>query len=212
MSDTEDELEAAASKIIEAAEAAEAAAALAPPEAQSPEEIISGLQAQVAELKDQALRAVAEAENVRRRAAREKLEASKYAIANLARDLLAVTDTLGRAIGSITEETSAAGGEALKSLAEGMEITQRQLLGIFERHGITPINPLGGKFDPNFHQAVFESPSEGQPDGVVIQVLQPGYVIGERLLRPAMVGVAKNMSASKGGDTPITGGTIDTTA
>lgn len=206
MSDMEDELEAAASKIIADAEAQ----AVAP--APQPEQIIAGLEAQISELKDQTLRAVAEAENVRRRAVKEKQDASKYAIANLARDLLAVTDTLARAIGSVSEETRATGGEAIKGLVEGMEITERQLLGIFERHGITPINPLGEKFDPNFHQAVFEVPDSGAPDGIVIQLLQTGYVIGERLLRPAMVGVAKNAPASKGGDAPATGGLLDTSA
>ncbi len=154
-------------------------------------QIIADLEAQLAEQKDHALRAVAEAENVRRRAAKEKIEASKYAIANMARDLLAVPDTLSRALDGIDEAARAAGGEGLKNLLDGIELTQRQLLGIFERHGIKPINPLGEKFDPNFHQAVFEVPGSGAPDGTVIQLLQAGYVIGERLLRPAMVGVAK---------------------
>ncbi len=174
--------------------------------APGPEERIAGLQTEVAELKDQLLRAVAEMENIRRRAAREKLDASKFAIASLARDLLAVPDTLDRAIGSIAESVRAQEGVA--SLIEGMELTMRQLLGIFERHGVKPIHPMGEKFDPNFHQAMFEAPDTGQPDGTIVQILQAGYVIGDRLLRPAMVGVAKG-----GGPTAATpGSTIDTSA
>jgi len=174
----------------------------------TPEQIIADLEAQVVELKDQALRAVAEAENVRRRSAREKLEAGKYSIASLARDLLAVPDTLARAIaGAASEDTTPDGG--LKNLLEGIELTQRQLLNIFERHGIKPIDPLGEKFDPNFHQAVFDVPDSGAPDGTVIQILQTGYVIGERLLRPAMVGVAKSTQAGAG---ETAGHSIDTSA
>jgi len=172
----------------------------------TPEELIARLIAEMADLKDQLLRAVAEGENIRRRAAKEKQDASKFAIASLARDLLAVPDTLDRAIASIPDEVRAQ--EGVTSLIEGMELTQRQLLGIFERHGIKPIHPMGEKFDPNFHQAMFEAPDTGQPDGTIVQILQMGYVIGDRLLRPAMVGVAKG-----GGQNAATpGSTIDTSA
>ena len=171
-----------------------------------PEEVIAALAAEVTELKDQLLRAVAEGENVRRRAAREKLDASKFAIASLARDLLAVPDTLDRAIGSIGEDVR--DQEGVVNLIEGIELTQRQLLGIFERHGIKPIHPMGEKFDPNFHQAMFEAPDTGQPDGTIVQILQAGYVIGDRLLRPAMVGVAKG----GGQNTGLPGNTVDTSA
>ncbi len=176
----------------------------APPPA--PEELITRLVAEAADLKDQLLRAVAEGENIRRRAAKEKQDASKFAIASLARDLLAVPDTLDRAIASIPGEVRAQEGVA--SLIEGMELTQRQLLGIFERHGIKPIHPMGEKFDPNFHQAMFEAPDTGQPDGTIVQILQMGYVIGDRLLRPAMVGVAKGGGQNAGAP----GSTIDTSA
>lgn len=172
-----------------------------------PEEVAVRLEAEVAELKDQLLRAVAEMENIRRRAAREKLEASKYAIASLARDLLAVPDTLDRAVASIPQDVRAQDGVA--SLIEGMELTQRQLLGIFERHGVKPIHPMGEKFDPNFHQAMFEAPDTGQADGTIVQILQAGYVIGDRLLRPAMVGVAKG---GGGQPMPAPGRTVDTPA
>ena len=175
------------------------------PEVQ-PEPALSALQAEVADLKDQLLRAVAEAENIRRRAAREKQDISKFAITGFARDLLAVPDTLTRALESIGEEIRALEGVA--AVIEGMELTQRQLLGILERHGVKPIQPLGEKFDPNFHQAMFEAPDTGQPDGAVIQVLQTGYVIGDRLLRPALVGVAKSANTAP----PPAGGAVDTTA
>lgn len=177
-----------------------------PPPQPGPEEIIAGLEAQVADLKDQLLRAVAEGENIRRRAAREKQDASKFAIASLARDLLAVPDTLDRAVSSISEDIR--GQEGVSGLIEGMELTKRQLLGIFERHGIKPIHPLGEKFDPNFHQAMFEAPDTGQADGTIVQILQMGYVIGDRLLRPAMVGVAKSGGVNPG----VPGSTIDTSA
>jgi len=172
----------------------------------TPEELIARLIAEMADLKDQLLRAVAEGENIRRRAAKEKQDASKFAIASLARDLLAVPDTLDRAIASIPEEVRAQ--EGVTSLIEGMDLTQRQLLGIFERHGIKPIQPMGEKFDPNFHQAMFEAPDTGQPDGTIVQILQMGYVIGDRLLRPAMVGVAKGSSQNSAAP----GSTINTSA
>ena len=163
----------------------------------SPDDVIAELQAQIAALKDQALRAAAEAENVRRRAAKEKADASKYGISNLARDLLSVPDNLTRAIDSVTEEAQRAGGETLQTLMEGVKLTQKELLQVLERHGIQPIHPEGEKFDPNFHQAMFEAPGTGQPDGTVVQVVQTGYLIGERLLRPAMVGVAKGGTAAQ---------------
>ena len=172
----------------------------------TPEELIARLVTEVADLKDQLLRAVAEGENIRRRAAKEKQDASKFAIASLARDLLAVPDTLDRAISSIPEEVRAQ--EGVVNLIEGMELTQRQLLGIFERHGIKPIHPMGEKFDPNFHQAMFEAPDTGQPDGTIVQILQTGYVIGDRLLRPAMVGVAKGGGQNVGAP----GSTVNTSA
>lgn len=183
----------------------------------SPDAVIAELQAQIATLKDQALRAAAEAENVRRRAAREKADASKYGISNLARDLLSVPDNLARAMDSVSEEAQQAGGETLQTLLEGVKLTQKELLQVLERHGIQPIHPEGEKFDPNFHQAMFEAPGTGQPDGTVVQVLQTGYLIGERLLRPAMVGVAKGGNAGQGGgeqseQEPTPGSQLDTSA
>jgi molecular chaperone GrpE len=145
--------------------------------------------AESAELRDQLLRAMAETENVRRRAAREREEAAKYSIANFARDVLGIADNLRRAIDSAPAETVAEGGA--KALFEGVEMTERELLTALERHGVKRLEPLGEKFDHNLHQAMFEVPDADAAPGTVVQVMQPGYVINERLLRPAMVGIAK---------------------
>ena len=132
---------------------------------------------------------MAELENTRRRGEREREETAKYAIAGFARSVLTVADNLRRAIASVPEE--ARENEALKPLLEGVEMTERELLRAFERHGIKAVEPLGEKFDHNFHQAMFEVESDGQPPGTVVQVMETGYVIADRLLRPAMVGIAK---------------------
>jgi molecular chaperone GrpE len=165
-------------------------------EAQAPEngaDAASGrvaqLEAEVASLKDQALRAMAEAENTRRRAAREKEDASKYAVAGFAKDMLNVADNLRRALEAVPSES--AENELVKSLTVGVEATERQLLAALERAGIKKLEPLGETFDPNFHQVMFEIENTGKPAGTVVQVLQAGYVIHGRLLREAMVGVAK---------------------
>lgn len=153
-----------------------------PPEPPTPEE-------QITELKDKLLRALAENENVRRRAERQQSEASQYAITSFARDVLSIADNLHRALAAIPEGArDSAEGETFVS---GIELTERELLNAFERHGIRKIMPEGEKFDHNLHQAVFEVEDTDAPAGTVVQVVQPGYVIKDRLLRPAMVGVAK---------------------
>ena len=146
-------------------------------------------EAQVAKLTDQLLRALAEAENMRRRSQREIEDARKYSVANFARDVLTVADNLRRALDAVPED--AAASEDLKALSEGVGLTERELLAMMERHGIRKVNPMGEKFDPNLHQAMFEADTPGADPGTVIEVAQAGFVIGERLLRPAMVGVAK---------------------
>jgi molecular chaperone GrpE len=151
---------------------------------------LAASQAEASALKDQLLRALAETENVRRRAQRDREEAGKYAIAAFARELVGVADNLRRAIAAIPAD-ALANDEALKNLAAGVELTERQLLTAFERFQLRKIEPLGEKFDSNLHQAMFELPAEGQPPGTVLQVLQPGYVLHDRLIRPAMVAVAK---------------------
>ncbi len=135
------------------------------------------------------LRALAETENVRRRAQREREDASKYAISSFAKDLLSAADNLRRALESLP--ASEAKDERTRSLLAGVAATERELLGVFERHGIKRIDPKGEDFDHNFHQAIFEAERPDQPSGSVVEVLQPGYVLHDRLLRPAMVGVAK---------------------
>jgi molecular chaperone GrpE len=155
----------------------------------SPETRSTELEAELAEYKDRLLRALAETENVRRRAQREREDASKYAIAGFAKDLLSAADNLRRALESLPE--SEAKDERTRSLLAGVAATERELLGVFERYGIKRIDPRGEAFDHNFHQAIFEVERPDQPSGSVVEVLQPGYVLHDRLLRPAMVGVAK---------------------
>ena len=154
----------------------------------SPETRSTELEAELAEYKDRLLRALAETENVRRRAQREREDASKYAIAGFAKDLLSAADNLRRALESLPE--SEAKDERTRSLLAGVAATERELLGVFERYGIKRIDPRGEAFDHNFHQAIFEAERPDQPSGSVVEVLQPGYVLHDRLLRPAMVGVA----------------------
>lgn len=143
------------------------------------------------ELKDRALRTVAEMENLRRRTARDVQDARAYSVANFARDMLSVSDNLRRAIEAVSDEAKAAGGAGLASLIEGVEVTERAMLTALERHGVRKLDPHGEKFDPNFHQAMFEVPNPDVPANTVVQVVQSGYTIGDRVLRPAMVGVAK---------------------
>jgi molecular chaperone GrpE len=155
----------------------------------SPEARVAALEAELAEQKDRLLRALAETENVRRRSQREREDAAKYAVAGFAKELLSVADNLRRALDSLPAEE--ARDQHTVSLLEGVEATERELLGVFERNGVRRIDPDGERFDHNFHQAIFEAERPGKPAGTIIEVLQPGYVLHDRLLRPAMVGVAK---------------------
>jgi len=150
-------------------------------------------EAVIEEMRDRLLRALADAENTRRRAERDKEDALKYSITRFARDMLAVSDNLGRALESVDDAAKAEGGAALDALLSGVKVTERELINIFARHGITKLNPdPGTKFDPNLHQAMAEVPGTGQPNGSVVQVTQIGFAIGDRLLRPAMVLVARD--------------------
>ena len=152
---------------------------------------IDNLRSENAELKDRLLRGMAETENVRKRSEREKAEATLYAATNFARDLLGVADSFSRALAAIPPEQRDAAEDVTKNLLAGIEMTERELLNVFERHGIRKIEPLGEKFDPNLHQAIFEVPTDARPPGTVAEVVQSGFAIGNRCLRPAMVGVAK---------------------
>jgi molecular chaperone GrpE len=157
------------------------------------------------ELKDQNLRALAETENVRRRVQRDRDEALKFATTGLAKDLLPVADNLRRALDAIPKEALES-DEALRNLATGVEMTERLLLNALDRHQIKRIDALGQKFDSNLHQAMFELPATGQPPGTVVQVLEAGYTIHDRLLRPALVGVAKAEPAGGGNGPAATNG------
>jgi molecular chaperone GrpE len=155
---------------------------------------VAALEVELAEQKDRALRALAEVENIRRRAQREREDALKYAVTGFARDLLSAADNLRRALASLPEAEIR--DERTRSLLDGVAATERELLGAFERHGIRRIDPKGEPFDHNFHQAVFEAEAPGQPRGTIVEVLQPGYLLHDRLLRPAMVGVARQAAKS----------------
>ncbi|WP_280525252.1 nucleotide exchange factor GrpE [Methylobacterium dankookense] len=181
-------------------EAAEAGAAQAQTEAnaqngsataEAQPDALAAMTAERDALKDRALRTLAEMENLRRRTEREVADARTYAVTNFARDMLTVADNVRRALDSVPAEARASAEGALKGLIEGIELTERDLGKTLERHGVKAVEPEGQRFDPNRHQAMFEVPNPDVPAGTVVQVMQSGYVIGDRVLRPALVGVAK---------------------
>lgn len=144
-----------------------------------------------AELKDKVLRTLAEMENLRRRTEREVSDARTYGIASFARDVLGIADNMQRALDAARQELSGSTDPGVKTLLEGVELTERELLKSLERNGVRRFDPQGEKFDPNLHQAMYEVPDASVPSGMVMQVIQPGYMIGERILRPALVAVSK---------------------
>ena len=146
---------------------------------------------QVADLRDRWMRSLAEMENLRRRTEREVADARTYGIAGFARDMVAVADNVRRGLDAVPAELRDGGDNAINALLEGMELTERELLKGFDKHNIKKIEPLGVKFDPNLHQAMYEVPDSSVPAGSVVQVVQAGYTIGDRILRPALVGVSK---------------------
>ncbi|MGV7031223.1 nucleotide exchange factor GrpE [Methylobacterium symbioticum] len=181
-------------------EAAEAGAAQAQTEAtaqngsaatEAQPDALAAMTAERDALKDRTLRTLAEMENLRRRTEREVADARTYAVTNFARDMLTVADNVRRALDSVPAEARAGAEGALKGLIEGIELTERDLGKTLERHGVKAVEPEGQRFDPNRHQAMFEVPNPDVPAGTVVQVMQSGYVIGDRVLRPALVGVAK---------------------
>lgn len=179
--------EATVSDLADAAQAA-ATAAGEPPQEPSAFELAM---AERDELKDKYLRLAAEMDNLRRRTARDVRDAKAYSVSNFARDMLAVSDNLRRALDAIPAEALEAGEAGLKALSEGVEMTERAMLTALEKHGVKKLSPEGQKFDPNFHQAMFEVPNPDVPNNTVVEVVQEGFVIGDRVLRPAMVGVAR---------------------
>lgn len=151
-------------------------------------ERIATLEAELAEAKQAVLYAAAEAQNVRRRAEKEAVDARAYAVTGFARDLLSVADNLERGLAAIPAELRA--DDKLKGLVAGLEATGRELEAVFQRHGIAKVKAMGEKLDPNWHQAMMEVPSDAEP-GTIVQEMQAGYALKDRLLRPALVGVAK---------------------
>jgi molecular chaperone GrpE len=150
---------------------------------------LAQLEAEKTDLKEKLLRTLADMENLRRRTEREVVDARTYAVTNFARDMLTVADNFQRAIDNVPAEAREGGDPALKALIEGIELTEREMLKTLERYGVKRLDPAGQRFDPNLHQAMFEVPNPDVPNGTVVQVVQTGYVIGERVLRPALVGV-----------------------
>jgi len=162
--------------------------------------VLEALKLENAELKDQRLRALAEAENVRRRAEKEKADAGVYAVTKFARDMLGIADNFARALAAVPAGVRDAADPALKAVLDGVEATDRQLIQTLERYGVKQVD-TSGKFDPNLHQAIAEVPGNGKPAGNIVDVMQTGFMIGERLLRPAMVTVARQDSQPAGTDT-----------
>jgi len=185
MADTDTSVPAAEAADAETPAAQTEAPATAPPDpaAESARE--------AAELKDRLLRSLAEMENLRRRTDRQVDDARVYGIANFARDTLGVADNMRRALDAVTPELRESADTAVKALVEGVELTERELLKVLEKHGVKKLEPLGTKFDPNLHQAMYEVPDPSLPAGTVAQVVQAGYTIGDRVLRPALVAVTK---------------------
>src|SRR5947199_4568718 len=176
MTDTPNGAEAAAPETAQAETAPDPAAQLAK---------------ETADLKDRLLRTLAEMENLRRGTEREVADARAYGVTNFARDILAVADNMERALKALDDEIREKADAGVKALLDGVELTERELINVMEKHGVRKIEPQGQKFDPNLHQAMFEIPDTSVPAGTVVQIMQPGYTIGERVLRPALVGVSK---------------------
>ena len=151
----------------------------------------TSLDRELAEVKDRLLRTLADMDNMRKRTEREVADARAYGISSFARDIVGVADNMHRAMAALDDELRAKADEATKVLLEGVELTERELINVLEKHGVKRIDPLGQKFDPNRHQAMFEVEDLSVPSGSVVQVMQAGYLIGERVLRPALVAVAK---------------------
>jgi molecular chaperone GrpE len=170
----------------DAADPPEAAASTNQPAAAQPDPA-----ALAADVKDKLLRTLAEMENLRKRTAREVTEARLYGVTSFAHDMFAVADNMRRALDAVSPELRASAEPGVKALIDGVELTERELLKALEKNGVRQFTPRGEKFDPNVHQAMFEVPDPSVPAGSVAEVVQPGYMIGERVLRPAMVGVSK---------------------
>ena len=180
------------------------------PDGPDTQAVIAGLQDEIDKMKDQAARALAEAENTRRRAQKDREDASKFAVTNFAKDLIDVSDNLRRALEAVPSDLLDT-EPRLKNLVDGIAGTERAMLRAFEKHGIQKIEPLDEPFDPNFHEVMFEAPAPGKTAGTIMQVVEAGYTLNGRILRPARVGVVKDDGSSPPPDAPP-GGQIDTQA
>jgi molecular chaperone GrpE len=174
----------------EAAKQPETSAAAAGAAAAGDPKPSTALDRELAEMKDRLLRTLAEMENLRKRTEREVTDARLYGVASFARDVLSVADNIRRALEAVPAD-ALANAQAMKALVDGVELTERELLKALEKNGVRQFTPHGEKFDPNVHQAMYEVPDPSVPAGSIVQVMQPGYMIGERVLRPALVAVAK---------------------
>ena len=174
----------------------------------APERTVADVEAELAQMKDQMLRALAETENARRRAEREAAEGRVYAIDRFARDLLTVADNLGRALDTLTPEMKLATDESMRTVLDGVAMTETAMFEVFGRHGLKRVGQKGDKFDPNLHQAVTQIPSDA-PAGSIADVFQPGYVLGDRTLRAAMVAVSLGAAANESPRPAEGGGNVD---
>lgn len=169
--------------------------------------MIATLESEKAELREKVLRTLADMENLRKRTEKDIADARAYAVTRFARDILDVADNLRRGLESVPAEDKVSPTAALKNLLDGVELTERDLLKKLDTHGVRKLEPVGQKFDPNLHQAMFEVPDETKPSGTVVQVIQSGFTIGDRVLRPALVGVSK--ASAKPAAASDTGSTVD---
>lgn len=191
------ETESAQPETAARAAAGDSVEASAPAAAADPTEALAR---EAADLKDRLLRALAEMENLRRRTEKEVAHERTYGIAKFARDVLNVADNMRRALDAIGPELRQSADAGIKALIEGVELTERELLNALDKHGVKKLEPLGSKFDPNLHQAMYEVPDPSVPPGTVAQVVQAGYTIGDRVLRPALVAVAKGAKPAPAND------------
>jgi molecular chaperone GrpE len=173
---------------------------------------VEALAREAADARDRMLRTLAEMENLRKRTSREVADARTYGITGFARDVLDIADNLQRALDAVPAEARETADPGLKALIEGVELTERSLLNALEKNGVKKFDPAGGKFDPNFQQAMFEVPDPSVPSGTVVQVMQAGYMIGDRVLRPALVGVSKGGAKASPAAPAANGNEPDTAA
>ena len=180
----------------------------AQPDAAAAPKASTSLDRELADMKDRLLRTLADMENMRKRTDREIADVKVYAVSQFARDILGVADNMHRAMQALDDELRAKADDQVKALLDGVELTERELMNVLDKHGVKKLEPQGQKFDPNRHQAMFEMEDASVPNGTVVQVMQAGYTIGERVLRPALVAVSKGgpktapASASSANDNP----------